>query len=130
MHEWRPPSDEEAGGNEDVTMADDETARAETGAASRYDAGNGTDLRHGLSRFVEGLQIEKTTLLRIDRPSKGGASKKGASSANVPEGVPFVTVYEEKTAVTALAWNPNMHVAGWAAAGMADGLLRVEDIAS
>ncbi|KAK5118077.1 hypothetical protein LTR62_004123 [Meristemomyces frigidus] len=41
---------------------------------------------------------------------------------------PFRMV-EGKTAITALAWNPNIHVGGWAAAGMGGGLVRIEDIA-
>jgi transcription factor C subunit 6 len=29
-----------------------------------------------------------------------------------------------------MSWNPNLHVGGWIAAGIANGLVRVEDVAS
>jgi transcription factor C subunit 6 len=45
-----------------------------------------------------------------------------------PEVGKGITIYEEATAITALAWNPNLKFATWAVAGMGDGLLRVEDI--
>ncbi|KAF2085019.1 hypothetical protein K490DRAFT_47874 [Saccharata proteae CBS 121410] len=48
---------------------------------------------------------------------------------NQYEGVVYNTLYEEAAGVTAVAWNPNLCVGGWAAAGMADGLVRVEDLA-
>ena len=74
---------------------------------------------NGLSRITEGYKAEKVTLHNVT----------GTPSSNSKNGIIYTTIYEEKTAVTAVAWNPNLHVAGWAAAGMADGLLRVEDIA-
>ena len=40
----------------------------------------------------------------------------------------LITVFEEKSAITALAWNPNVRFGTWAVAGMGDGLLRVEDV--
>lgn len=40
----------------------------------------------------------------------------------------LITVFEEKSSITALAWNPNLKFGTWAVAGMGDGLLRVEDI--
>jgi transcription factor C subunit 6 len=45
-----------------------------------------------------------------------------------PEVGKGITIYEERSAVTALAWNPNLKFGGWAVAGMGSGLLRVEDI--
>lgn len=41
----------------------------------------------------------------------------------------YTTIYEEETAITQLAWNPNLRFGGWAAAGVGCGLLRIEDIA-
>lgn len=70
--------------------------------------------RNGLSRFIEGYKAERM----MNQEGDGG------SRTQVPQ-----TVYEKKTAVTAVAWNPNMVAAGWAAAGLADGLVRIEDIA-
>ncbi|QIW94848.1 hypothetical protein AMS68_000366 [Peltaster fructicola] len=71
----------------------------------------------GLSRFCEGYKPEKMSL-----------SKTGTTDG-ISNGFLTNTVYEKQTAVSALVWNPNLHVGGWAAAGMADGLLRVEDLA-
>jgi transcription factor C subunit 6 len=75
--------------------------------------------KRGLSRFVEGFRAEKTSV----------TPRAGETQPNSKHGMSYTTIYEEKTAITALAWNPNVHVGGWAAAGMADGLLRIEDIA-
>ncbi|KAF2033702.1 hypothetical protein EK21DRAFT_86179 [Setomelanomma holmii] len=52
-------------------------------------------------------------------------SKKAAN----PEVGKGITIYEEPSAITALAWNPNLKFGTWAVAGMGDGLLRVEDVA-
>lgn len=85
------------------------------------DAGGDLTSQHiakeGLSRFTEGYKSEKMTLSKVS----GGDGMPGGYLTN--------TVYEKKSAVTALAWNPNLHAGGWAAAGLGDGLLRVEDIA-
>jgi transcription factor C subunit 6 len=62
---------------------------------------------NGLSRFLDGIKAEHV----------------------LPGGPASIQVHEEKTTIMALAWNPNLHVAGWAAAAMADGLIRIEDIA-
>ncbi|KAI9864428.1 MAG: hypothetical protein M1824_005131 [Vezdaea acicularis] len=44
-------------------------------------------------------------------------------------GVLLATIYEDRTAVRALAWNPDIKYGGWAAAGMGSGLVRVQDLA-
>jgi transcription factor C subunit 6 len=71
----------------------------------------------GLARIVEGYKPESVLLSRNTDP------------ANIHDDIVFATIYEPRAAITALSWNCNLHVAGWAAAGMADGLLKVEDIA-
>ncbi|KAF1959896.1 hypothetical protein CC80DRAFT_312510 [Byssothecium circinans] len=40
----------------------------------------------------------------------------------------FITVYEEKSAIIKMAWNPNLKFGTWAVAGSNSGYLRVEDI--
>ena len=40
----------------------------------------------------------------------------------------LITIFEEQSSISALAWNPNLRFGTWAAAGMNSGLLRVEDI--
>jgi transcription factor C subunit 6 len=39
-----------------------------------------------------------------------------------------ITIYEEASGVTVLAWNPNLRCGTWAVAGMGSGSLRVEDV--
>jgi transcription factor C subunit 6 len=63
----------------------------------------------GVSRFYDGFKAE------IPNTSKLGATLE-------------IGVFEEATAITALAWNPNKGFAGWASAGMGSGLIRVEDL--
>ena len=40
-----------------------------------------------------------------------------------------ISIFEEEQAVTCVCWNPNLQAGGWAAAGMANGLIRIEDLA-
>lgn len=76
---------------------------------------------YGLARFTEGYKVYEG-----QRNYNEGAMRDGKRAKE--HGLYFHTVYEEETAVTALAWNPNPEYGGWAAAGCADGLLRVEDL--
>ena len=108
-HEWRRPTQTKA------DAATTSTTDPET-ASGMHDSPFGLA---GLSRILEGFKPERISLAHGED-----------AGSHVRDGVIISTVYEEKSAVTALAWNPNIHVGGWAAAGMADGLLRVEDIAS
>ena len=100
-HEWRRPTV-------------DETAAREVEAAAARDGGSAD----GMSRILEGYKREKVPL------------KSTEDTSLARDGTNFLTVYEGYSAITALAWNPNTHVAGWAAAGMANGLLRIEDLAT
>ncbi|KAF2167671.1 hypothetical protein M409DRAFT_65806 [Zasmidium cellare ATCC 36951] len=108
-HEWRRPTEDE---REAAEMAEIEPA---SGNSNEVDVQSiiGKD---GLSRITDGFKPQVAVLNNY-------------GAANVKDGALFSTIYEEKSAVTALAWNPNLHVGGWAAAGMADGLLKVEDVA-
>ncbi|KAL4800495.1 hypothetical protein BDV19DRAFT_398052 [Aspergillus venezuelensis] len=72
----------------------------------------------GTSRFYDGYRAESISLMR----NMTGDRK-------MVNGTMMVTIYEEETHVTALAWNPNQSCAGWAAAGLGCGLLRIEDLA-
>ncbi|KAF2235417.1 hypothetical protein EV356DRAFT_500282 [Viridothelium virens] len=76
----------------------------------------------GVVRFSDGFKVE---VAGTKEPKKEAEKKK----PKVDLGFTPLTVYEEKSCITALAWNPNLHCGGWAAAGMGSGLLRVEDIA-
>ena len=74
----------------------------------------------GVSRFLDGYRIEKVGLLR---------NLTGTGEKKMVNGHLVVTIYEEGTHITSLAWNPNQHCAGWASAGTGCGLVRVEDVA-
>lgn len=69
-----------------------------------------------LTRITSGFKIKKAEL--------GPDSKPNVTK----EGVIFQTIYDEKTAITRVCWNPNLNVGTWAAAGMGSGLVLVEDL--
>ncbi len=68
----------------------------------------------GISRITEGYKVETSNVTLSTKKASEGS---------------FVTVYERETAVTQACWNPNLQCGGWMAAGMASGLVRVEDLA-
>lgn len=72
----------------------------------------------GVSKFYDGFKAEIPTLVR-----------KLTGDRRMGDGNLAIATFEEKTAVTALSWNPNKACAGWACAGLGCGLLRVEDLA-
>ncbi|KAI9797588.1 MAG: hypothetical protein M1825_005970 [Sarcosagium campestre] len=69
------------------------------------------------SRFTEGYKVTSATF--VD----------DAGEKRIAGGIKLATIYEEESAVTCLAWNPNGACGGWAAAALGSGLLRVEDLA-
>jgi transcription factor C subunit 6 len=73
----------------------------------------------GVSRFFDGFRAESVSLLRNMMTDR----------RRIVNGAMTVTIFEEGTHITALAWNPNQRCAGWASAGMGCGLVRVEDLA-
>jgi transcription factor C subunit 6 len=103
-HEWRRPTEAEASGAESSNPEDERIGP------------------HGLTRFIEGYKIEQG-----QRQYREGSMQ---NSDDKEHGLHFHTVHEEATAVTSLAWNPNRECGAWAVAGMADGLVRVEDLAA
>lgn len=100
-HEWRRPTAAEAAGEE-----------------------SGPDAvgPWGLSRFTEGYKIEQG-----QRTYREGSMQ---NSNDKEHGVHFHTVHEVETGVASLAWNPNRECGSWVAAGLADGLVRVEDFSA
>ncbi|KKK19944.1 hypothetical protein ARAM_005466 [Aspergillus rambellii] len=72
----------------------------------------------GTSRFHDGYRAESIRLLR-----------NMIGDRKLINGTMVITIFEEETHVTALAWNPNQSYAGWAGAGVGCGLVRVEDVA-
>ncbi|KAK4493990.1 hypothetical protein PRZ48_015176 [Zasmidium cellare] len=109
-HEWRRPTKEE---REAAELAETEPASDKSGGVDMQTLVG----KDGLSRITDGFKPQVAVLNACSAPATEDT-----------DGAMFHTIYEEKTAVTALAWNPNLHVGGWAAAGMADGLLKVEDV--
>jgi transcription factor C subunit 6 len=73
-------------------------------------------LAQPLARITEGFKVQRVNL---------GQSKPYNSAT---AGGKYVTIFEEPSAVTTVAWNPNLKFGTWAVAGMGDGLLRVEDL--
>ena len=123
-HEFRPTTETEdaelgavgtgyrdGDGDGDVEM-ETEIDTEETSNGSGQVGKNGK--RRGLIRMLEGYKPEAVKLSNSDEAQMSG----------------YTTVYELESSVTKVAWNPNLHVGGWVAAGMASGLLRVEDVAT
>ncbi len=74
-----------------------------------------------VGRIVEGFKpttVGKKHLLDDE-------GKKSATSS-----APNLVIHEKQTAATSIAWNPNLCCGGWAAAGTAAGLIRIEDLAT
>lgn len=65
-------------------------------------------------RIIEGFRMEKISFKFETRGSKGDGHS---------------TVFEERGGVTTVCWNGNPRFGGWAAAGSAGGLVRIEDLA-
>ncbi|KAH9877149.1 hypothetical protein IAQ61_002512 [Plenodomus lingam] len=138
VHEWRRPVRELVVQVpvEDVEMADEEegTGTPRTPSSETNDSANSSPrttptpprksqippeiLAQPLARITEGFKAVQPGI------QHSAMSKK----PNNPEANRGLTIHEARSAITALAWNPNLEYGTWAVAGMADGLLRVEDI--
>ncbi|CAK3813408.1 Transcription factor tau subunit sfc6 [Lecanosticta acicola] len=103
QHEWRRPSGEER------EAAQNDPAATEDGIRKQAIG------RCGLARIVDGWNLTVYNHSNFYGPAANKGNLNGV-------------VFEKETAATALAWNPNVHVGGWAAAGFGDGLLRIEDL--
>lgn len=110
-HEWRRSTEDE---REAAEMADIDPSTSTPNAVDMHTLVG----KDGLSRITDGFKPQDVVL-----------HSHSANTGAVKDNTLCTTIYEKKSAVTALAWNPNVHVGGWAAAGMADGLLKVEDVA-
>lgn len=127
-HEWRRPvgelvtetKEEDTQMTEGGPVGGDEAAAATEPhpTASRDTSVSREYLDKPLARILEGYKAAQPGI------QHSITSKK----AKNPELGTGITIYEEPSAVTALAWNPNVKFGTWAVAGMGDGLLRVEDV--
>ncbi|OKL63136.1 hypothetical protein UA08_01621 [Talaromyces atroroseus] len=70
------------------------------------------------SRFMDDIEVESLSLLRSLK-----------ADGKIVNGMLTLTIYDEEQHITNVDWNSNQHCAGWAAAGMGSGLVRVEDLA-
>ncbi|KAH7139419.1 hypothetical protein B0J11DRAFT_452401 [Dendryphion nanum] len=124
-HDWRPPVDQllmkvkDAGG-EDEDQNDSSQPAASTSANTTTGAPKTKVPAHVLSqpltRFNEGYRVQQVTL------------QYAKSRKETNEVIKKITIYEEPSGITCLAWNPNLRCGTWAVAGMGDGLIRVEDL--
>jgi transcription factor C subunit 6 len=112
VHEWRGPvKAADADANGDVEMEEGGPVSAPSSATSSV-------LDKPLARISEGYKAVQPGI------QHSVVSKKKAN----PEVGKGISIFEEESAVTALAWNPNLKFGTWAVAGMGSGLLRVEDV--
>jgi transcription factor C subunit 6 len=72
-----------------------------------------------ISRVLEGFKCKEIKLFNTED-----------AFTHRQNGAVYSTVYDLKTSIKSMSWNPNLHVGGWIAAGIANGLVRVEDVAS
>lgn len=121
MHEWRGPVGTLVAKlpSDDVEMSEGGPV-GERNTSAISDAGNVSRsmLDQPLVRITEGYKAYQPGIAY-------SANTKKTVNPEVGKGI---TVYETKSAISSLAWNPNLKAGTWAAAGMASGLLRVEDI--
>lgn len=79
------------------------------------------DFPRGLARLTSGFRLENARGTR--RFDNSENRKRDGLTATAT-----TTIYEKETAVNTVAWNPNACAGGWAAAGMGDGLVMIEDL--
>lgn len=136
MHDWRRPRPKHAA-NGEANGTDTREVPAPEGVdkdRGSRDAQREMDYPDGLSRIISGWKVDgyKEPGASDSREAGGTSKKAGAdhmvAARSAQDGTMFGTVYEEPSAVTVVAWNPNQCAGGWAAAGMADGLVVVEDL--
>ncbi|GME58095.1 hypothetical protein GTA08_BOTSDO06053 [Neofusicoccum parvum] len=118
MHEWRRAIDKN-GIVDEASAAADTRSDLKKPPETVVKARPKRELKHAgpIARIVDGFKAEVYKLW-VEQ-----------GLPNQYEGVVYNTIYEEETASTQVAWNPNLRCGGWAAAGMGDGLIRIEDLA-
>ncbi|KAH0367973.1 hypothetical protein KCU65_g4332, partial [Aureobasidium melanogenum] len=119
-HEWRQRSIEEStdvsafNGDEVMTDASNGLQDHVTSTKSGADS-----TPRETSRVLEGFKCKEIKLFNTED-----------AFTHRENGAVYSTVYDLKTSIKSMSWNPNLHVGGWIAAGIANGLVRVEDVAS
>ena len=82
------------------------------------------DFPGGLTRLTSGFRTEE---LPDNQPSYY-RPKKGKKAPPKSDFGYSIDLYERESSIMTLVWNPNMQAGGWAAAGMGNGLVMVEDL--
>ena len=119
-HEWRQCKIEEpatvGASDGDEVMADEAAEPGEQATSTEKEA---VSTPQEISRILEGFKCKEIKLFNTED-----------AFTHRENGAVYSTVYDLKTTISSMAWNPNIHVGGWIAAGIANGLVRVEDVAS
>ncbi|KAI4745023.1 hypothetical protein E4T50_04658 [Aureobasidium sp. EXF-12298] len=119
-HEWRQSGTAEPAA---IGASDSDQVMAGT-SVEPEDHVTSTESRAGsapqeISRVLEGFKCKEIKLFNTED-----------AFTHRENGAVYSTVYDLKTSIKSMSWNPNLHVGGWIAAGIANGLVRVEDVAS
>jgi transcription factor C subunit 6 len=133
VHEWRRPIQEmlvQRAEEGDVEMREDGPGeQPNDDPTSAVQVQDGTD-RNDPSKVPQ--EVLSRPLVRISEGYKAGQKGIVHNTLTKRKGNPEVgraiSIFEEKSAITALAWNPNLKYGTWAVAGMGSGLMRVEDV--
>ncbi|KAF2852266.1 hypothetical protein T440DRAFT_421094 [Plenodomus tracheiphilus IPT5] len=129
LHEWRRPVEELAVKVpviEDEDMPDTEATETPGTPASETDNTAASKAKKVPQEILSQPLVRITEGFKAIQP--GIQHSIMSKKPNNPETNKGITVYEANSAITALSWNPNLKYGTWAVAGMADGLMRVEDI--
>ena len=134
-HEWASGKKEQSSRSPEQAPSEQPgiTKAAENGQPARVIEAQRSAPNPGMSRFTTSYLPTSYTYsgsliknpMRPRGPGFGGG--KGSEAPSTKAG--YTTVFEEQAGVTAICWNPNVHVGAWAAAGLGSGLVRVEDLA-
>ena len=117
VHEWRPPVEKM------VVKPHTQETELPDGEVREVQNPNGPKvppsvLSEPMVRITEGYRATQPGI------SYSTTSKKKPEN----ETSTLITIFQEQSSISALAWNPNLKFGTWAVAGMNSGLLRVEDI--
>ena len=117
VHEWRPPVEKMVitPPGQDVEVQNQEVEEVSGPSASKVPH---SVLSESMVRVTEGYRATQPGI------QYSTMSKKKPENENST----LITIFEEQSSISTLAWNPNLKCGTWAVAGMNSGLLRVEDI--
>jgi transcription factor C subunit 6 len=114
-HEWRPPVEElslkvRGHGSTPTDDNDNEEQLQEISQVPQE------VLSQPLIRITEGYKVQPANLQKISQEK------------HTKDFIKLVSIYEDASSITVVAWNPNLKFGTWAVAGTGSGLLRVEDL--